>query len=643
MFDIPRRHLLGSFVSSAMGAPAAQAAPFAQPHHRQSPDKDRDQGPIARSPMGYDVQGFGAIWDGESHPLSERFASLSQARDVYPFALSLADEVDWAATQLAINRAVLDWALSGHRYGTTILLPPGVGRFNRTIFYPANRVWLSDNFPVVHLQGHGRGSTFLEWRDNASPIEDGYVLQPRLARVEGQRVYWEGDHALLHADCRLSGFALRGPGTWHDFPAPTNSREFEERYGFLPDEWEEGFNRQNARIGQLYEAFGGLSAGECTCLSDLFVEGFHVGINWRGGQKLASYVYVRDCYYGLHVTFTPEAHGDFLLQKCNFSGRFAAIALAPDAGFFGHLDTCYIGNSPYGFFKEGTEEDLTSEEAAERFGGHWNDFISGMLTYCQFESIGNAILCEGNINRRHQISDLTLENCAYVDWHDFSFPRSDRGYKGAILTDALIDVARWSRVSILRSMAPARWRPRDQALFMFGEAEEVIIDSCDGFLATAAESEKPLFFCSGDGAKASGSIRIGGDGWTGCVHYLDRDLLRSAEALIDTGDLVGRYSQGCRAFTADALDLVGVAMEPGRPREGTACLAVATEAEAPLPLNHDGATAEAGDWWLPSKAYAGKVSISSKPTGLSFSQTDERKIHSNFSKTLATALSALRN
>ncbi len=585
---------------------AASAAPSAQAFAASQ----RSMNVTESSVQDYDVRAYGAIWDGRSHPLSERFASLDEARASYPHATSLDEEIDWAATQAAINAVVMDWQGAGARFGAIVRLPPGTGQFNRALFYPANLLWLEENSPVVNLTGHGRSSTILEWRDNFAPVEGGYVLQPRNASVNNGNVNWEGDHSLLHSDCHLSGFAMRGPGTWHDFPAPTSRTEFVARYGFDTPDWANAFNRDNARIGQIYENFGGLSAGETTVLSDIHIEGFSVGINWRGGQKLASYVYVLNCYYGLYVTYTHEAHGDFLIQKCNFSGRFAAIAIAPGAGFFGHLDTCYIGSAPYGFYKEGSDANLSPDEAAKRYGAHWNDFISGILSYCQFESIGNAMICEGNMGRRHQISNLTLQNCIYVDWHDNSFPRSDVGYRGAILNDALIDVGRWSRISILRSFEPDWWRPRDIALFMFGEADDVTIDGCDGFLRQGAKYQKPVFFCSGNGAKPAGSIRISGDGWSGSVQYLDK----ASDAEIVAGDLVGRYRGGCRTLAEDAGQWLGVAMENGFQRPGVACLAVAHSATGPLNLNFDPDGAAQGEWWRPSPSTAGKVVLSTERT-----------------------------
>lgn len=46
---------------------------------------------------------FGAVGDGISHPLSEYYATLADAQVAFPHAAALTDEIDWAATQKAIN------------------------------------------------------------------------------------------------------------------------------------------------------------------------------------------------------------------------------------------------------------------------------------------------------------------------------------------------------------------------------------------------------------------------------------------------------------------------------------------------------------------------------------------------------------
>ena len=56
--------------------------------------------------FGYlNIKTFGAIGDGNCHPLSGIYANLSAAQAVYPFVSDLTQCVDWAATQQAINQA----------------------------------------------------------------------------------------------------------------------------------------------------------------------------------------------------------------------------------------------------------------------------------------------------------------------------------------------------------------------------------------------------------------------------------------------------------------------------------------------------------------------------------------------------------
>jgi hypothetical protein len=64
------------------------------------------------------VKDFGAIGDGGTHPLSERYATLAAAQAVYPFVTSLAQTIDWAAIQAATN------TISSGR--GTVYIPKGV-------------------------------------------------------------------------------------------------------------------------------------------------------------------------------------------------------------------------------------------------------------------------------------------------------------------------------------------------------------------------------------------------------------------------------------------------------------------------------------------------------------------------------------
>lgn len=63
------------------------------------------------------IKEFGAIGDGDSHPLSELFTTISEAQIKYPCATSLSDEIDQCAIQTTINKVALS--------GGTVFIPNG--------------------------------------------------------------------------------------------------------------------------------------------------------------------------------------------------------------------------------------------------------------------------------------------------------------------------------------------------------------------------------------------------------------------------------------------------------------------------------------------------------------------------------------
>ena len=75
------------------------------------------------------VRDFGAVGDGTTHPLSGSFGTLAAAQVVYPFVTTLAEEIDNAATQAAVNAAK---AISGSR----IRFPAGIFLFNTGVSIP---------------------------------------------------------------------------------------------------------------------------------------------------------------------------------------------------------------------------------------------------------------------------------------------------------------------------------------------------------------------------------------------------------------------------------------------------------------------------------------------------------------------------
>lgn len=94
------------------------------------------------------VRDFGAIGDGTAHPLSELFSTIADAQAVYPHATSLAQTVDWAAIQAAVdyvgNRA------AGGGNGGWVYIPAGV-------YVNSNEILIASG-KRVNICGDGGGS-----------------------------------------------------------------------------------------------------------------------------------------------------------------------------------------------------------------------------------------------------------------------------------------------------------------------------------------------------------------------------------------------------------------------------------------------------------------------------------------------------
>lgn len=92
------------------------------------------------------VRAYGAIGDGVSRPLSGLYATLAEAQAVYPCALSLDDELDWAAMQTALDTG---------KY-VQISKPP--------VYYVCNRgLFIRTVGQDIRGDGAGSGNDFSSW------------------------------------------------------------------------------------------------------------------------------------------------------------------------------------------------------------------------------------------------------------------------------------------------------------------------------------------------------------------------------------------------------------------------------------------------------------------------------------------------
>jgi len=123
------------------------------------------------------VKDFGAIGDGTTHPLSERFATLGAAQVVYPHAIALTDEIDWAATQAAVNYAETIAGTSSLFTATGI----GIGFPNGVYLFDLGVTVLADGLGFYGPPGKGAMIKTTATSQNIFTVGDPAYLE---------RLYW---------------------------------------------------------------------------------------------------------------------------------------------------------------------------------------------------------------------------------------------------------------------------------------------------------------------------------------------------------------------------------------------------------------------------------------------------------------------
>lgn len=302
------------------------------------------------------VRDFGAIGDGRSHKLSECYDDLADARRDYPRAVSLDDEIDWAATQAAIDLV----AATG---GGTVASPSGRYVCNRTLTFPECREF-GEQGVQVNWAGDGMYASIYHWPRDLG--EGAFaVLCPGRRDPDGMyEGFWQD-------------VGLEGPGPAHPVMGEAPARM---------DGWGWGARRRMVR-----------------CLA----RRFRAGLDIVGDH--ARFEDVVSCQNLYAVYFSaPSVHlfGDLLFEKCMFSGcSLAAIAVHPAAQMGGcTLISCYVGGAPYSILKEAGDGDDVM-------------ISNSVFLNCMFEYVGNAWLHDDNAPRRAVVRIVTFDTC-YFQWRD---------------------------------------------------------------------------------------------------------------------------------------------------------------------------------------------------------------------------------
>ena len=125
----------------------------------------------------YNIKNYGAVADGTSHKVNERYATLGAAQAVWPCVTDIAnDEIDWAATQTAITE------MFGHTNGGTVYAPRG------SYFLGSNQVSLATSSTKGRFVGDGAYSTTFSGTYNSGFLIEAPYQYSSVTEISGMRI-----------------------------------------------------------------------------------------------------------------------------------------------------------------------------------------------------------------------------------------------------------------------------------------------------------------------------------------------------------------------------------------------------------------------------------------------------------------------
>jgi hypothetical protein len=275
------------------------------------------------------IYAHGAIADGNTHPLSAFFSSLAAAKAVYPAAAALTDELDWAATQKAVDHA----ATSGR--GCQVYVPRGQYQMNRSLLMKAS----SSPVQGVGLRGDGYDATRFKMTVDLGPDQWAIRADPSIESVGNNQALFES-------------FRVVGPNQAFN-------------YGVKPCDMEGIKVAGNWNFKNVAATF--FLAG---------IRLFKDHNNFEGCQFVTNYFNVR--IKGAQTT------GDLQFIACTLSAAaFASISIGQSpqvlAGF--QMYGGHLGFAPYAVYVETGTVTSTADSVA----------ISMMFDRTSFEACGNGI------------------------------------------------------------------------------------------------------------------------------------------------------------------------------------------------------------------------------------------------------------
>ena len=339
------------------------------------------------------VKQYGAVANGSSTPACTALGLTTLAQlqaynsGEYSFATSCTNQMDWLATQKAVNSVA---AAGTSAAGTIIQLPAGVMIFDQPLILPIGNSVTQTNNPSIHLIGAGQGVTVIEpsiadfgagsalvscGLPNASYADNSNAGSGRYT-VSGE--CYENIENLSLFNPYYSGTATGtstsyGPSGIINVPEPVASSTPIQMDGFV--------------------------IGGQTHLHRVSAWGFRMGLNVVGDHMTWDQGDFQHNFCGVY--FAPENkfnQGDIVMQGHFDVGAnsLAGICVDKDA-FFNVQQTgeLYTGRNPYGIFKfSGTADSYINGST-----GYYSSFItnSTFAGLIQSESVNNAAIWDDNM------------------------------------------------------------------------------------------------------------------------------------------------------------------------------------------------------------------------------------------------------
>lgn len=299
----------------------------------------------------FNIKNYGAIGDGNSHPLSGLYANLAAAQVDYPHATALTNELDWAATQKALNLAGVN--------GGRVVSPVGWYRFDQELVIP-EMPNADDGWNAVDILGDGMRNTVWEWRDDLGAGK--FAIRPP-------------DQVNSYMRTKISDITFYGP---RDFDALDTKPS----------------NMDGVAVAHRY------------LLDRVAVQWFRAGISVLGDHSNFYHCEISKNYYGVYWAGDATNRGDHNFVSCDINGnKRANLAVHPlntiDAAFF---MGCHMGFAPHAILAEQDNGGNVRSLAA---------LSNTSMIDCSFEAIGNAIFyAEGALTDYNGIVTTYFSQCS---------------------------------------------------------------------------------------------------------------------------------------------------------------------------------------------------------------------------------------